>query len=192
METTGTVAGYHEIIQVVLLPLDNKLNPSKDLPPFDIQMRPNYIDRIDFDSLRVSRQTIDKIIDTGIDQEKGSELFEYWFQSLRLPVGKRIMPLGYNLSLFDLPFMREWLTGTTYEQYFSYVVRDCMQVCTFLNDVSDFNVEQTPFSKLKMSTVAQRLDIEVFEQGTHDPLYDAYLACQIYQKLINHHLLKPI
>jgi DNA polymerase III epsilon subunit-like protein len=179
---------------MVLLPLDNNLEGRKDLPPFDIRMRPNYIDRIDLDSLRITRQRLNEILDTGIDPEKGVELFQYWFQSLKLPLNKRIMPLGYNISLFDLPFIKHWLEegGASYDEHFSYVVRDAMQVCTFLNDVSDFHVEQTPFNKLRLSTVAGKLGIEVFQDATHDPLYDAYIAKEVYKKLLNHHLLNPL
>jgi DNA polymerase III epsilon subunit-like protein len=182
------------VIQVVFLPLDNKLNPRKDLPPFDIRLRPMYIDRIDAEALRISRQRLEEIIESGIDQEKGLELFEHWFGKLNLPMNKRIMPLGYNISLFDLPFIRYWfdVSGLNYEEYISYVVRDGMQVCTFLNDVSDFCVEQTPFNKLRLTYVAKKLDIEVFDQGVHDPLYDAFLAAEIYKKLLHHHLLNPI
>lgn len=176
----------------MILPLDNKLEPRKDLPPFDIRMRPTYIDRVDFNAMRVSRQRLDEIISNGIEQERGKELFEYWFESLKLPLGKRIMPLGYGISLFDIPFLRDWLDGTMYEQYFHYLARDGMQICTFLNDVSDFYVEQTPFNKMKLTVVAKALDIEVFDQGAHDPLYDAWLSAQVYKKLLHHHLLNPI
>lgn len=192
VETTGTEIGWHEMIQVVFLPLDNNLNARKDLPPFDIRLRPNYLERIDLESMKVNRSQLQTILDTGIDQEKGIDLFEHWFQKLKLADGKRIMPLGHNIALFDLPFIREWMGPKMFNSYMSYVIRDTMTVCNFLNDVSDVEAEQTPFNKLRLSYVAKKLDIEIFDQGTHDALYDAHISAEVYKKLMSHHLLDVI
>jgi len=192
IETTGLSPGYHEIIQCVFLPLDNNLELRKDLPPFDIHLRPKYLDRIDLKSMEISQVKLNTIIDTGIDPEKGVDLFEHWVGKLRLAERKRIMALGHNITMFDLPFIREWLTPSLFNQYIHYSVRDTMIVCNYLNDVSDVHAEQTPFNKLRLSYIAKKLDIEVFDQGTHDALYDAELARAVYKKMLTHHLLEVL
>jgi hypothetical protein len=180
------------MIQVVFLPLDNKLNPRKDLPVFDIRLRPNFIERIEPESLRISQHQLMHVIDTGIDQERGVEMFENWVSKLNLPINKKILPLGHNVTLFDLPFIREWLGQKMFDQYIYASPRDTLIVANFLNDMADFKAEGTPFPKLGLSNLCARLDIEVFEQGTHDALYDAYLAAEVYKKLLTHHLLEVL
>lgn len=192
IETTGISPGYHEILQIAILPLDNWLEPRKDLPPFDIFIRPTYPDRIDLDSLSISKSELYKVCDVGVDSEKALELFEYWWQKLNLGLNKRIIPLGYNICMFDLPFIREWMGAGNFNKYISAFARDVMLVAHYLNDVADVNVEPCPFSKYKLKDVARAVGVEVFESETHAALYDAYLAAEVYKKLLHHHILNAI
>jgi DNA polymerase III epsilon subunit-like protein len=119
-------------------------------------------------------------------------LFEHWWGRLNMPFNKRIVPLGFAVSTFDLPFIRDWMGDTAFGEYFHGFPRDVLQVVNFLNDVSDFHAEQTPFNKFKLKEVARAVGVEVFESDTHAALYDAYLAAEVYKKLLNHHLLNPL
>ena len=89
-----------------------------------------------------------------------------------------------------MPFIQQWMGTEAYHSYFHGFSRDAMTVANFLNDVSDFHAEQTPFTELKMRAVAKALDVEVLDGMTHDALYDAYLSAQVYKKLLTHHLLE--
>ena len=187
-ETTGRAPGYHEIIQLAIVPLDNFLEPRKDVPIFDIKMRPNHINRIDPDSMTVNKLELQTIIDTGVDREKAFELFEHYFKKLKLPIGKKIVPLGYNVAAFDLPFINDWMGNHAYREYIFGHSRDALLAACFLNDVADQHIEQVPFANLKLRQIARQLDIEVLEERVHDALYDAYLAAQVYKRLITHYL----
>lgn len=192
LETTGRTPGYHEILQLAIVPLDNWLEPRKDLPIFDQKFRPRRLDRVDFEALEVSKTKFDEIVMSGIDPEKGFELFEYWFEKLNLPERKMIMPLGFFISTFDIPFLRDWMGSAAFGRYIHGFTRDVAQVCHYLNDVSDFHCEQTPFNKMTLRQVARHAGVEVFDELTHDALYDAYLSAQIYRKLLSHSLINAI
>lgn len=192
IETTGRDPAFHEIIQIAIIPLDNWLEPSKDLPVFDQKIRPNHMHRVEQDALAISRIELQDICNVGLDKEKVFDLFTYWFQRLNLGLHKKIVPLGYNVAAFDVPFIQQWFGPLSYSEYFHGFCRDAMVVANYLNDVSDFHAEQTPFSELKLRAVAKAVDIEVIDGRTHDALYDAYLAAQVYKKLITHHLMERV
>jgi DNA polymerase III epsilon subunit-like protein len=190
LETTGLRAGFHEIIQIAMIPLDNNLEPRKDLPIFDQKIRPEYPNRIDDEALNVSKVQMADILNHGISADQAEVLFEYWFNKLGLAEGKRIVPLGSNIAQFDLKFIEAWLKHEAFKQYFSGHARDVMLAAAFLNDVSDFNAEQTPFNKYKLIDIARKLDVEVISGMTHDAVYDAWLSAQCYKKMLTHHLLE--
>lgn len=192
VETTGLRPGFHEIIQIAIIPLDNWLQPRKDLPIFEQRMCPKRLDRVDFEALEVSQTQFDQLINGGIDPEKALELFEYWFKRLNLPENKRLVPLGFNVTLFDLPFIYDWMGHTMYHQYIHGYARDVMTVCHYLNDVADRHCEQVEFNKMKLRQVARHAGVEVFNEILHDALIDAYLAAQVYEKLLSYHLLNVL
>jgi DNA polymerase III epsilon subunit-like protein len=190
IETTGLNPTHHEIIQLALIPLDNNLEPRTDVSVFDVKIRPNYIDRVEYKALQVNKMQFNDILEIGVSQEKSFELFEYWFQKLKLGENKRIVPLGHNITQFDMPFIRHWAGEHAYTHYFLGQARDTMLTAAYLNDVSDFAAEQTPFNKLTLRDIANKLDIEVHDASTHDALYDAMLAMKVYKKLLTHHFVR--
>ena len=192
LETTGRVPGYHEILQLAIIPLDNWLEPRKDLPLFDIFMRPNHLDRIDMESLEITKLELHNVITRGIDPEKARELFEHWYSKLNIPDNKRIVPLGFGIAMFDVPFLIHWLEHSLYQTYFHGFPRDALLVANYLNDVADRHVETVPFPKFKLKEIARALGIEVFDSETHAALYDAYIAAEVYKKLLSHDLLNPV
>lgn len=192
IETTGRNPNYHEIIQIAILPLDNWYKPREDLPVFDQRICPQHMHRVDDEALQISKIQLQDICHTGLHPEKVYELFTYWFEKLKLGIHKKIVPLGYNVSAFDMPFIQQWMGADAYQTYFHGFARDAMTVANFLNDVSDIHNEQTPFTELKMRAVAKALDIEIIQGMSHDALYDAYISAEIYKKMLNHHLMEGI
>ena len=45
LETTGTRPGYHEIIQIAVVPLDSDFKPLADVRPFYTLVKPNHPER---------------------------------------------------------------------------------------------------------------------------------------------------
>lgn len=190
VETTGLNPTYHEIIQLAIIPLDNWLEPRKDLPLLDLIIKPQHIHRIDEEAMTVNKIRLNDIIQKGIPTETAKMLFEHWYKKLRLQENKRIMPLGFNCAGFDLPFIREWLGFTMAGEHFHGFCRDVLQAVNYLNDVADFHAEEVPFPKLKLRDVANRVGIEV--ETVHDAVYDSYICQQTYKRLLSHQLLNPV
>jgi len=192
-ETTGLSPTYHEIIQIAIVPLDNWLEPRKDVPVFDLKIRPDYLDRIDLKSMEINRVQLESLIESGVSKERSFELFEHYFMTkLKPPEGKKIVPLGYNIAAFDLPFINDWMGNHAFRHYIHGHSRDAMLTACYLNDVADLHAEQVPFPNLKLKFVAKALDIEVIDGITHDALYDSFLAAQVYKKMLTHHLMKGL
>lgn len=182
LETTGLRVGYHEICQIAILPLDANLEIRQDVPIFEQYIRPRFPQRIDSASVLVSKNVVAKAIESGHDAEIAQDLFEYWVGRLNLPLNKRIIPLGSNYG-YDRGFIQEWLGRENYDHYFDSRGRDLMIVASFLNDRSDFQGVQTPFNKVTLKYICNRLGVETDELRTHDAMYDAWLTAQCYKKL---------
>lgn len=190
VETTGTDPSFHEIIQLALLPLNSKFEGHNTYVPFDIKMVPDHLERIDMKALEVSKTQLQDIIVTGIPQEKGRDLFEYWFQRLNLGHTRRIILLGHNNTFFDNAFIQKWLGPTSYATYFDARSRDVMTVCNYLNDLADVKQHNIPFPKMKLRDVANALQVELYDTETHDALYDAMIAAKCYNKLLRHYIVE--
>lgn len=189
IETTGRDPERHEIIHIACVPLDNNLEIRRDLPIFEAKIAPKRLDTIELDALDVSKSRLQDIIDTGIDSMAASDLFESYFERLRLPKDKRIIPLGHNIAAFDLAFLRSWLGYTSFACCFNGLTRDTLQVANYINDVCDFHGNPTPFPKLRLADVAHVLNIDTSRFKAHDPVCDAYLAALVYKKLLFHEVI---
>lgn len=182
IETTGLDPDVHEILQLAILPLDNNLYIRKDLPHFDIYMKPNRPQKIDQKAMTVNNVRLSDIMTSGIDQFAAFELFEHWFQKLRLMEGKRIVPLAYNWP-FEAGFLREWMGHENFNHYIDGHYRCAMQAVNFVNDRADFSGAQCPFPKRSLSEVCKVAQVEVLH-NVHDALYDSMLTASLYRKLL--------
>lgn len=180
-ESTGLVAGYNELTQIAIIPLDNNLEQMTTKSLLNILIKPDYPDRIDYDGL--TQEKLDTIATTGLTREDALDYFMMWFESLNLIEGKLIMPLAHNWP-HDKSFLREFFTPELFNMYFHGHYRDTMCCSTFLNDVSDFRSEQTPFTRHGLSNVASKLNVPFLQHGLHDALYDALICAQCYKAII--------
>ena len=53
LETTGLIDGYHDIVQVAVVPLDGNLDPL-DVSPFYMNMKPDFPERADPEAMRIN------------------------------------------------------------------------------------------------------------------------------------------
>jgi len=107
LETTGLVAGYHEIVQICVLPLNSDLDPVDEMSPFYMKMKPMHPERIEPMAMKVNGLDINDLM-TCPEPHQVIEIFEEWFQSLELPQNKRLAYLTQNAP-FDIAFMKLWL-----------------------------------------------------------------------------------
>jgi len=190
-ETTGLVAGWHEIIQICILPLDSNIKPRKDVMPFYIEMIPEYPERASPEAMTINKLDFAKIAQRGHDREKAKDLLEEWMNRLGLPYTtygnrKRVIPLGQNYA-FDQAQIKSWLGEETYSEYFAHRYRDTLQTANYLNDRAGMHAEKVPFNKTTLSWLCNKLNIENLK--AHDALADCMATAEVYRKLLMQGLL---
>lgn len=180
-ETTGLIPGHHDIIQICVLPLNNKLKPRKDVMPFYMTMQPRRPENIDWKAMSINKLQLCDIMQRSMDAWKVADLFDEWFERLKLPMYRRIMVLGKNWP-FDREFIKDWLGNESFFQFFDGRVRDLQSTTLFLNDRANFAAESSPFSEHKLSAVCTTLNVEYLDK--HDALADCVATAEAYRKAI--------
>ena len=184
-ETTGLKAGYHDIVQVCILPLNSQLKPDKKILPFYMDIAPKFPERAHPDAIRVNKLDMTQLINNGMEPYKAADLFEEWVEKLQLPFRKKIAPLGHNYT-FDRSFLREWLGVETYEDFIDYHIRDTGVAALFCNDYCDFHNEKYPYPKFSLTYLASQLKIE--HGGAHDALADCITTAEVYRRMMHTYL----
>ena len=180
VETTGLDPQKHEITEICILPLDNNMEVRRDVVPFNIFMKPEKIQNIDWDAITVTQTDFMKLCQVGMDKWEAADLFEEWFAKLQLPERKRISPLAHNWP-FDREFIKEWLGVTSFESHIDGRFRDSMALALAINDEYDAKNEPIPFPKVKLSYIASTLKID-FDK-IHNALDDTVLTAKVYKQL---------
>ena len=189
-ETTGLEAGFNEIVQLAIVPLDSQILPRKDLMPLNLLIRPNYPERWDrkiFDKGICSKERKQKIMDTGIDQDKAKDVLEEWFMRLDIPVNKfgnrnKMVALGHNFA-FDKSMLSNWLGVTTFDMLWHYHHRDSMVAALTLNDRAAWKANKVPFPKVNLTYLATTLGIK--NDYPHDAYYDCLTTAEVYRRLMS-------
>lgn len=180
-ETTGLDPDQHEIFEICILPLDYKLEVSRDIIPFNIKIRPEKEDNIEWGAMQATQQDFMQLCQTGLDKWVAADLFERWFEKLGLAERKRIMPLAHNW-IFDKVFIQKWLGNAAFDLHFDGRYRDTMSLALSINDEYDAKNERVPFPKLNLSYIATQLKLD-FDK-VHNALDDCILTTQVYKELV--------
>lgn len=181
-ETSGLKAGFHDILQIAVIPLNPDLTPNTEIIPFHTKLVPKRPWNFDDASTKVSGQTLEDAKEYGMDPWTAVDLFEQWFKRLGLPERKLIVPLGHNFQ-FDKGFILDWLGGQeAYNAYFHGHVRDTMQAALLINDASDWQSEAIPFPKVSLKYLCNLLGVQLL--NAHDALADAMASAECYRKLL--------
>jgi len=179
-ETTGLNPMQHYIWQFTCLPLDFRLDPHKDVGPFDILLCPPPDD---YDTNAISKKDFVRAKLHGLPYETGANLFHEWFERLPLGFKKRICVLAHNWP-FDREFTKMWLGNESFEYYFDPRYRDTMVLASAINDSCDFRGDQAPFPWLRLRQIANELEIEWDDRLAHNSFYDTRKTIEIYKKLL--------
>jgi DNA polymerase III epsilon subunit-like protein len=106
-ETTGRRPGYHEIIQIAIVPLDSEIRPLP-MRPFYMNIKPKYPTRIERGAYHVHGLHIADLLLNAPEQERVQDLLIEWVDRLELPFGKVLVPLVQNWA-FESSFLKAWL-----------------------------------------------------------------------------------
>jgi DNA polymerase III epsilon subunit-like protein len=182
-ETSGRRPGYHEIIQIAILPLNHDLQVHPDIPVFYMNVRPEHPERAEHGAFLVNGLDIDLLLLHAPAQERAIDLLCEWFNRLDLPQNRSIVPLAHNWA-FESAFLKGWLGPDLMDQIFHSHGRDSMLLAATINDRAFFLGHSTPFPKLGLVHLCQQLGI-VYEKA-HDALADCQATAELYKRLLTY------
>ena len=187
-ETTGLRSGYHDMIQIAILPLTPELKPS-GIKPFNLTIRPDDFDRIDMRAMRVNKISFEELRSSPC-QEDAFFIFENWVEEHVVGNNfKKILPIGQNIQ-FDMGFIKEWAgwdsknPGDNYsEDFFEWrKARDTKYVAEFLNDLAWEKNLPLPFGRTSLNSLSSKLNGDY--AGAHDALTDCRITAKVYRRLM--------
>lgn len=181
-ETTGLRAGYHDIVEVAVVPLDAQLRPMNILP-FHTTIRPKdrYADSWTEEAAKAHGHKREDLMLHGVEAFKAADLFEAWVNKLELAPYKKIAPLGKNWG-FDRGFLEDWLGPKTFNGIFWHRARDLSPVVHFLNDQAEFDGLKPPFPQTDQENIRGRLKIPT--RKAHRAIDDALTLAECYRAIV--------
>jgi len=182
VETTGTDFGYHEILQIAVVPLDHHMKPSKEHKFFYRNIAPKHPER----------QSVEARVKTKLDanyfarmypsQEQVANHFEEWFISLNLPFEKKLAPLAHNWA-FERGFLTQWLGIDGFDSIFHFHPRDTMLAGQLINDIYTWQGQNLPFHNISLTGMCSRFEIPL--DNAHDALADCIGTAELYKSLMS-------
>lgn len=125
VETTGRRPGYHEIIQVAVVPLDSDFRMLNGVTPFSMYVAPKYPLRQEKQAGYVHDLSLEDLVLTAPDAGRVADMLVEWFQRLELPLQKNLVPLAHNWA-FEYSFLTAWLGDELRSTIFHGHARDAM------------------------------------------------------------------
>lgn len=195
VETTGFIAGHHDLIQIAVLPLDIDLTPFKGAMPFYMNMKPKRPENVEAEAMAVSRINFARLMQSSHDPWDAADLFDEWFEGLKrptanrraiLPEGKKLIPLAQNW-VFDRGFIIDWLGMPSFDSMFHPWYRDTLAVAQYLNDEYSQNLTnvfeaKVPFPKSNLAYLCSQLKVK--NRQAHDALADTVATAEVYRKMV--------
>lgn len=181
VETTGLDPKKHDIIQLAIVPLNEQIQPNKSYLPVNFLLKPLRPENVEPRAFQVNKLKLADLMVTGLDPFQAADLLEEWFERLRLPIGKKLIPLGQNYT-FDQGFLREWLGALTYDHIFHYHYKDTMITAGFLKDRAVMHGAIPPFDSISLTSIANKLGVETTK--SHDALNDCLTTAECYRRML--------
>jgi DNA polymerase III epsilon subunit-like protein len=180
VETTGLESGYHDLVQVAIVPLDDNLNPLVGKSPFYMNLCPNNPERADPRAMEVNGLDMDELLACPKDFQVADCLDE-WFASLELPMYKKLIYLTQNAP-FDIPYMKNWLGMAGFDKYFHRRGRDTMFTALAKNDEAAWKNQPIPFKYVGLKNLCEVLGVPL--DNHHDALADCVATARVYKELL--------
>lgn len=179
-ETLGRRAGYHDIVQMAIVPLNSDLKPAEGIRPFYTAIRPLYPERVERQAMRVHGLSIDELLMHAPERDRVQDLLVEWFDKLDLPFGKKLIPLAHNWA-FEKGFTEHWLGVELMESMFYGTARDSMLVAGYINDKEATMGRAAPFAMLGLKSMAAKFGI--INEKPHDAYHDSITEAEVYRTL---------
>jgi DNA polymerase III epsilon subunit-like protein len=180
IETTGLVAGFHEVIQIAIVPLNSSFEPLEDVPAFYETIAPEHPERQSWGALSSHCIDLKTLMLHSPPKEEVVERLEDYFANLPLHVGKNIIPLAHNHA-FERSFMLDLLGYAEYDRIFNGLIRDTMNIVSYINDRSNVQGRPYPFVSASLVNLAELFGIK--NPNPHDAYNDAMVCARLYKEL---------
>jgi len=180
-ETTGLRAGYHEIIQIGIVPLNADLRPNRELRPFYHNIAPKYPERQEKGAGDVHGLDLNELMLHAPTSERVADLLVDWWERLDLPVNRTLAPLAHNWA-FEAAHGKSWLGDDLFNMLFHSHARDGMLLAISMNDRAAFAAEKIPYPYVGLNALCKQFDI--VNENPHDALSDAYAEAEVYRALL--------
>lgn len=181
VETTGRIGGYHEIIQVAIVPLSMDLEIAKYVTPFYQNIKPLFPERVEPRAVGMRNVNIDDLILNAPEPERVLDYLLEWYSRLPLAHGRKLTPLAHNWA-FDSSFLIPWLGPDLYTALFYPIPRDTMNWASSLNDRAAIAGYPAPFSAVRLGTLCRQFG--VVNEQEHNALADALATAKLYQAML--------
>lgn len=181
VETTGRIGGYHEIIQIAIVPLNMDLEIADGIVPFYHTLKPEWPERVEKGSSTVHGLNIDDLITNSPTQEKVSEYLVEWFANLPLGSERRLTPLAHNWG-FERSFLVPWLGPDLMNAIFTPLPRDTMTFALSLNDRAALMGMKPIFPRVNLPTMCSYFGIPL--ESAHDALADTIATAKLYSAML--------
>jgi DNA polymerase III alpha subunit (gram-positive type) len=162
VETTGLCPIKNGIIQIAAIFEEG----GREVERVDIKINPSTYDKpveIDDVALKINKTKLTDLV----TYDKSKDGFEQFLAVLNGLGGmSKIVPIGFNSSTFDIPFLKEWFkdNNRSFGEYFSYKDVD---VFAFVKVLKYFKKFETKNDQLK--TLCQHFNIPI---NAHEAMSD--------------------
>jgi DNA polymerase III epsilon subunit-like protein len=181
LETTGLEAGFHEPIQIAIVPLDSDLCPIESIRPFYTLIKPDYPERQEAQAGHVHGLSIEELMLHAPDSGKVQDRLVEWWEALELPFKKMLVPLAHNWA-FEYSFLHAWLGRRLMNKLFHGHARDAMLYALSLNDKAAFQGLPVPFPRVGLGTICKKF--KIINENPHDALSDAKAEAECYKAML--------
>lgn len=182
VETTGQRAGYHEIIQIGILPLNSDLRPLESVRPFYTTVRPEHPERQERRAGYVHQININELVLHAPSADRVQDYLIEWFNKLDLPFDKRLAPLAHNWA-FESGFLKAWLGVDMFDRIFHFHPHDSMTYAISTNAKAAFKGEAAPFNAVGLGPLCRHFGI--VNENPHDALSDCTAEAAVYRALLH-------
>ncbi len=181
-ETLGRRAGYHDIVQMAIVPLNSDLRPLEGVRPFYTNIKPLHPERAEPQACRVHGISINELMLNAPERDRVQDLLMEWFERLELPFGKKLVPLAHNWG-FEKSFTDAWLGPDLASDLFMGTARDSMLTAGYINDRAAWQGKAPPFPGLGLTSMAFKLGI--VNEKAHDAYHDCITEAEVYRCLVS-------
>lgn len=182
LETSGTQPGYHEILQIAILPLDSNLRPLEGVLPFYTHIKPLHPERETPAATQKHKISMTELLLHAPESDRVTDYLVEWFEALKLPFKRCLIPLAHNWA-FESSFLKAWLGVSMTDQLFHSHARDGMLYAVALNDRALFSGQKKPFERVSLGSLCKKLGI--INTNAHDALSDCLAEAEVYRALLN-------